>query len=100
VVLVVDCLLKRDPPPVAVLPRRSGQTAERYTHLFYEDDEQQAVAREQAMHVSARPIPATASDNQENDNAELESVHAELAELQQSIADLTSRIENIERQIG
>lgn len=75
------------PPMVAALPREPGQSAIRYTHLLYPEDE--------------TPPPATSSSSGDTGplarrDSELESLRREITSLKAELAELRRRLETIE----
>lgn len=95
---VIDWLSSQTPPWMNVLPRSPGQSAVRYAHTLYSDDEKPAVA-ETAAPVSATRVERTALGSTEligTLQEVLEALQSEVAELHQEVAALRRRIDTLE----
>lgn len=94
VTLVLDCLAKYDPPAVAPMPREPGRSAIRYTHLLYPEDERPVAETEALTPAAVAPRERSAVSG-----GALDELRATVAKLEQTVADLTTRLETIERQL-
>lgn len=112
VMRVLDSLQNWDPPLAAPLPREPGQSAVRYDHCMYPQDEQRAtpqvsttVATTSAPRsATTEPVVATHVAAPSGDLAslreELENAHAEIADLNEQMRELRQRIEALERLVN
>lgn len=98
---VLEALRTCDPPVVAPLPREAGQSAIRFTHLFYPEGEQPAApsptgpneaGTATATARTACPPPGAASAVA----ADLQDLRAQMADLRNQLGQLALRIEAIE----
>lgn len=110
----LQTLIDWDPPLARMLPRAPGQSAVRYTHLLYPDDE----APQQPPHVTethapaplasafagdanVRPeLPRTAEPRPGALRAEVSEMGEEIADLHHQLAELLRRVEAIEQRLG
>jgi uncharacterized protein len=86
-----------EPPYVAPMPREPGQSAIRYTHLLYPENEMPttaapAEARAAVATGASSPVPGGAAGMRE----EIDRLHEEIADLHSELADLRRRVETIE----
>lgn len=103
--MVLDCLAQYDPPLAAQLPRVPGQSATRYAHLLYPEDERPA---EPAAAVAApapdasvqAAVPETPSVEVESLRTEVENLQVEVAELHEELAEMRRKLEAIEARIA
>jgi uncharacterized protein len=88
VTIVLDCLGQATPPWVRPMPREPGQSATRYMHLLYPDDEMPAITA--AVHA---PAASTAPARPQADSlrGELDALRAEVAALTARVAALENR---------
>ncbi|MBP7934494.1 MAG: YceH family protein [Phycisphaerae bacterium] len=102
---VLEALRTCDPPVVAPLPREPGQSAIRFTHLFYPEGEIPTVAGvvpNTGRHESceppgmARPSPERVAGTTSSGRTDLARLEAELAELRSHLLQLARRIEALE----
>jgi uncharacterized protein YceH (UPF0502 family) len=91
VTIALDSLARPEegPPFVAQLPRESGQSATRYTHLMYPEGETPAAAPS-----------AIAAEHRTASPGETSEIRQELDTLRAEVADLRQRVESVERQLG
>ena len=89
-----------DPPIVSAMPREPGQSAVRYTHLLYPEDEAPAVAAAvpaaTASTVGAAPAVSAAAADVSAMRQDIEGLHEEIADLHSDLADLRARMEALE----
>lgn len=90
---VLEALRTYDPPVVTPLPREAGQSAIRFTHLFYPEGELPAVPPPAAQNepISSRPARATPPEA-----ADIQDLRCQVAELRDQLSQLTRRIEVME----
>lgn len=101
---VIDALQRHDPPLVVVLPRGPRESAVRYAHTLHPPDEapESALAHgtspagEDGLQSRERHGGPSASGAARVDDAAIENLQAEVAELHQAIAELRRRIETLE----
>ena len=93
-----------DPPLVAAMPREPGQSAVRYTHLLYPDDEAPPTAAAPADRPAPaipRPSPSPAAQPVTADvsaalRQEIDALQEEMAELHEELAELRRRLDAVE----
>jgi uncharacterized protein YceH (UPF0502 family) len=106
---VLNSLAEYDPPFVAPLSRAAGQSADRYTHLLYPEDEQPAKAKPAAT-TTVLPSPfrpsrsstteaPTAPEDIQRLRSDIKALQSELADLHQEFSDLKDRLDRVEEQI-
>lgn len=96
---VLDWLSSQTPPWIRILPRGAGQSADRYAHLLYPEDEAASLASESPTSRSAplsSPPSALANNSADELRSQLEAVQSEVAELHELVANLTRRLERLE----
>ncbi|HPD31639.1 MAG TPA: DUF480 domain-containing protein [Phycisphaerae bacterium] len=95
-----------DPPLVAAMPREPGQSATRYTHLLYPEDEAPPTAVASPVDHATHPVPHSLSSPAAaplTDGAsaafrqEIGALQEEIAELHEEMAELRRRLEAVER---
>lgn len=123
VAAVLDWLAALEPPAVAPLPRAPGQSAIRFTHLFYPPEEQPAIASaaesstpstsmaeagRSAGVMSAAPIlrhaPSSSASNADTtpftaNAGETERLREQLENLQAELADLHEELAALRRRV-
>lgn len=87
-----------DPPMVAAMSREPGQSAVRYTHLLYPEDEAPAVSAAAPAVTSAGATPAVAVSAGDVSalRQKVEGLHEEIADLHSELAELRARLESLE----
>lgn len=101
VMTTLEYLQSSDPPLVKPLPRRPGQSAVRYMHLFYLPEEQTAIEVSEsraAGPVEAAPARPTVRPD-DSMRAEVDQLKAEVARLSESLADLQQRFSALEAEL-
>lgn len=81
---------------VASMPREPGQSAVRYTHLFYPEGEAPAVSAAAPAVAGAPPAVGTAAADLAALRQEVKSLHEEVAGLRAELAGLRARLEAVE----
>ena len=89
VAAVLTSLSESDPPRVAPLPRGPGQSVVRFTHLLYPEAEQPSAAPPITEPASRVETPPAIQDE--------ETLRAELDRLHAAVADIQRRLEAIEQ---
>ena len=85
---VLNCLAEYEPPCVARLPRGPGQSADRYRQLLYEEPDLPG-----PTDVAAAAVPGESVTEEPGIREAVEA-------LERQVADLTQRLERIERELG
>ena len=95
VTAVLDTLMQRTPPQVALMPRAPGQSAVRYMHLFYPERERptEAMFPAHTGPMPARPTSATVSLPDDS----LAEIRRTIGELENAVAGLAARVEALEQ---
>jgi uncharacterized protein YceH (UPF0502 family) len=99
VMTTLDYLQNSDPPLVRPLPRRPGQSAVRYMHLFYTPEEQTAIEAAEARTAATAPPSASSRATPRSDDslrAEVDQLKEEVARLNAGLADLQQRFNALE----
>jgi uncharacterized protein YceH (UPF0502 family) len=106
---VLSSLSEYDPPLVAPLPRAAGQSAIRYTHLLYPQDEQPANAEPASTttapsspfrpHESSTTQAPTAPEDMQRLRADIEVLKTKLEDLHQEFSGLKGRLDRVEAQV-
>jgi uncharacterized protein YceH (UPF0502 family) len=106
---VLNSLAEYDPPFVAPLSRAVGQSAVRYTHLLYPEDEQPATTESPSsptlQKIAASSAPSstieapTAREDIQQLRSDIEVLKTKLADLHQELSDLKERLDRTEAQI-
>lgn len=105
VMTTLEHMQHSDPPLIKVLPRRSGQSAVRYMHLFYMPEEATAIEVSESRttdsfeSTSARPATRTVARADESLRAEVDQLKAEVNELRTVVADLNRRFTALETEL-
>lgn len=100
--VVLDCLQQANPPRVAVMPREPGQSAVRYQHRLYPASERPAPPQEVAAATAPRPVGQTAPSSALQTpalNDRIDTLQQEIAGLQQHLAELRARFDQLESQL-
>ncbi|MGQ9651982.1 MAG: YceH family protein [Phycisphaerae bacterium] len=94
-----------DPPFVAAMPREPGQSATRYTHLLYPEDEAPPTAATSPTDRPAQTVPRPSSssaaasltdDLSMSLQQEMDALQEEIAGLHEEMAELRRRLEAVE----
>lgn len=101
VMTTLEYLQHSDPPLVKPLPRRAGQSAVRYMHLFYPPEEQTAIeVSESRAEGPADAGPSRATTRPDDPlRAEVDQLKAEVGRLSASLADLQQRFAALESEL-
>jgi len=101
VMTTLDYLQNSDPPLVRPLPRRPGQSAVRYMHLFYTPEEQTAIEASEARAVAPAETPPARPAVRTDDSwrGEVEQLKEEVARLGSALADLQQRFAALEAEL-
>lgn len=96
VMTTLEYLQTSDPPLAKPLPRRPGQSAVRYIHLFYTQEEQTAIEVSEAR--ATVPSEATAaSTSSRTATRPDESLRAEIQELKEQVARLSGELAELKQ---
>jgi hypothetical protein len=95
----LDALTRADPPFAAPLARSPGQSAVRFTHRFYPDEERSAAGEHALAH------PATGDPGHRNPSSpdasatagELDSLRGHIVSLESQVAELRAMVEDLYR---
>jgi uncharacterized protein YceH (UPF0502 family) len=98
VTTTLESLMHDDPPAVRVLPREPGQSAIRYTHLLYPEDEQPTVTKATLAAETSQPSPATMPA--EELKSQIDQLQKITTELRQQLSDMNARLAAIEKQLS
>ena len=101
VAMVLDCLAKYEPPLAKSLPRAPGQSAIRFTHLIYPDDEQPATESSPPPPAAAAVVATdlTRPGAQSAAVAPPANLESRVRELETTVDDLQRRLHSIESQL-
>jgi uncharacterized protein len=105
VMTTLEYLQNSDPPLVKPLPRRPGQSAVRYMHLFYAPEEQTAIevsearANGPAEAAAASPSSRTATRPDDSLRSEVQQLKEAVARLSGELADLKQRFTSLESEL-
>lgn len=105
VMTTLEYLQNSDPPLVKTLPRRPGQSAVRYMHLFYPAEEQTAIEVSEgraAAEGSTAAVPGVVRSAPSHDDSlrtEVDELKAEVARLSGALADLQRRFSALESEL-
>ena len=92
VMIVLELLAGYEEPLARALPREPGRSAIRYAHCLYPDDEKPQVE------TFTTPIraPHTTTAAIDSHNQELPAVRGEIAELRETVQELSRRVDQLE----
>ena len=95
---VIDWLSSQTPPWMSVLPRSPGQSAVRYAHTLFPDDEKPTVTESAAPAAGSRVERSALGSPELIGTLQdvLEALQTEVAELHQEVASLRRRIDTLE----
>jgi uncharacterized protein YceH (UPF0502 family) len=94
---VLATLAESDPPLITRLPRAAGQSAERFAHRLYPEDELAALTGSAAE--AAPPPKAHAAEPGPTPPPDA-NIAAQIAELQAAVATLQARVAHLEGHLG
>ena len=92
--IVLDHLAEYDPPFAKILPREPGQSAQRFTHLLYPNDESPQIPEQAATTSEESP-----STSKLVENSSMDMFEKRLTELQNAVADIQERLQHLENQL-
>lgn len=105
VMTTLEYLQNSDPPLARALPRRPGQSAVRYMHLFYPPEEQVAIEATEARATvesvggAAVSSPRAAPPSDSSLRAEVDQLKTEVARLSEALTDLQQRFSALESEL-